>query len=305
MQQKMKIESLETEQENVRSHDLDLMSTREMLDILNTEDTLVAIAVRRVLPKIARIVDACAGRLRSGGRLLYVGAGTSGRIAYMDAAECPPTFGVSQELIQVRMAGGKEAVFRAQEAMEDEDAMGIRDVTEWGVAGKDCVIGIASSGRTPYVLSALAKAREAGAFTALICANKVPDEYADVVVCCITGPEVLTGSTRLKAGTSAKMILNMISTSVMIRCGRTYGNHMCYIRSSNGKLSNRIVNTLRQCCGMEQDEAVELLNQAGGSLAVALTMALSGADAEKAQRALEERGGYVREAVKTLMKERI
>lgn len=305
MLNKIRIESLETEQENIHSRDLDLMSTREMLDILNTEDTFVAIAVRRVLPEITRIVDACAERLRMGGRLLYVGAGTSGRIAYMDAAECPPTFGVSNELIQVRMAGGKEAVFRAQEAMEDEDAMGIRDIIEWGATEKDCVIGIASSGRTPYVLSALARAQELGAFTALICANSVPVEYADVVVCCITGPEALTGSTRLKAGTSAKMILNMISTSVMIRCGRTYGNHMCYIQSSNDKLSNRLINTLCQCCDIGRDEAMKLLKQADGSLAVALTMVLSNTDAEKSHKALEEHGGYVRQAVNKLIQEKI
>lgn len=301
MAPKVRIDTLITEQENLNSHDLDLMSTLQMLDVMNTEDTLVAVAVRRVLPDIAKIVDACSERVARGGRILYVGAGTSARLAYMDAAECPPTFGVSPDLIQVRMAGGREAVFCAQEGREDAENDGAQAVMEWGVTQNDCVIGIASSGRTPYVLSALNTARDNGAFTALICANNVPSEFADVVVCCITGPEVLTGSTRLKAGTAAKMMLNMISTAVMIRSGRTYGNHMCYIKSTNGKLSNRHVSVIEQCTGMDREAATELLKQTDSNLALALTMALSEAPVDEAAKALNAAGGKIREAVRTLL----
>lgn len=299
---RVNLDALTTEQENLYSRDLDLLTTERMLDIFNTEDMLVAVAVRRVLPQVARIVDACAERMKQGGRFLYVGAGTSGRLAYMDAAECPPTFGVAPDLFQVRMAGGKEAVFCAQEGMEDGEKAGADAVKEWGATEKDCVIGVASSGRTPYVLSALQTAREKGAFTALISANEVPYELAEVVVCCVTGPEALTGSTRMKAGTSAKMIMNMISTAIMIRMGRTYGNHMCYIKSTNGKLSARLVTTLRQCCDISKEEATAILQEAEGNLAVALTAALAQAPVQQAKAQLEAEGGHVRKAVQKLLK---
>lgn len=294
------LDRLTTEKTNPASRDMDLLPTRQLLSILNDEDAKVAPAVRLVLPEIARIVDACAERMGRGGRMLYMGAGTSARIAYMDAAECPPTFGVPPTLFQVAMAGGREAVFQAREGVEDAEESAARAVREWGAGTQDCVIGIASSGRTPYVLSGLRAAREAGAFTALIAGNQVDGGLADVVVSCLTGPEALAGSTRLKAGTAAKMILNMISTAVMIRLGRTYGNHMCYIQSSNGKLSARTIGILMECCGIGRPEAEEALKEAEGSLALALTMKLSGQGREKAEKALEKCGGRVRDAVQSL-----
>lgn len=295
------LDTLVTERENANARDLDLLPTDRLLDLLNTEDTTVAIAVRRVLPEVGKVVDACAERFARGGRMLYIGAGTSARVAYMDASECPPTFGVDPSLFQVAMAGGRDAVFQAKERVEDGANDGAAAVREWGAKETDCVIGIAASGRTPYVLRGLEEAHSAGAFTALICNNPVKDITADIVISCITGPEALTGSTRLKAGTSAKMILNMISTAVMIRMGRTYGNHMCYIKASNEKLASRSVDIIRECCGFDKDAAVEILEAAGGSLALAMTMALSGENKEIAERALAASDGHIREAVKALL----
>ncbi|MBE5783310.1 MAG: N-acetylmuramic acid 6-phosphate etherase [Clostridiales bacterium] len=299
---RVNLDRLVTEKSNPASKDMDLLPTEQLLGILNDEDAKVAPAVRLVIPKIAQIVDACAKRMAEGGRILYMGAGTSARLAYMDAAECPPTFGVSPDLIQVSMAGGKEAVFKAQEKVEDARESALKAVEEWGARPQDCVIGIAASGRTPYVLSGLNAAREKGAFTAFICSNPADEEVADVVVSCITGPEALAGSTRLKAGTAAKMILNMISTCVMIRLGRTYGNHMCYIQGTNGKLASRAIGIVEECCGVSAETAEKALMEAEGSLALALTMQLSGCEKERAAAALERACGNVRNAAAMLLR---
>lgn len=299
---RVNLEKLVTEKINPASIDMDLLETEQLLKVLNQEDAKVAAAVQEVIPQIARIVDACAQRFEKGGRLLYMGAGTSARLAYMDAAECPPTFGVSPDLIQVAMAGGREAVFAAQEKVEDAVESGKKAVEDWITSENDCVIGIAASGRTPYVLSGLDEARKRGAFTALICSNPADEKAADVVVSCITGPEALQGSTRLKAGTATKMMLNMISTAVMIRRGRTFGNHMCYIQGTNGKLASRAIGIVEECCGVEESRAIELLEASNGSLALALVIELSGHDKETAQKALEKADGSVRNAVALLSK---
>lgn len=286
-----------TEQENPSTRDIDLLPTADILMKLNEQDAAVATAVKKVIPEIAVLVDELVRRMEQGGRLLYAGCGTSARIAFMDASECPPTFGVSPDLVQVAMAGGKEAVFVAQEGTEDGVSAGKQAVDDWGAGEHDTVIGIAASGRTPYVLAALKRAKERGAFTAIVASNPVEGSPADVIISCITGPEALTGSTRLKAGTAAKMILNMISTTTMMKLGRVYGNRMCYIKSTNNKLASRSVETICKCTGLSDDEAARLLTISGGSVAKALIMAVTGAGIEEVSSALDRANGNVRKAV--------
>ena len=287
-----------TEQANPHSENMDMLSVRDMCELINTEDHLSAIAVRRVLPSLVRIAEEMIRRFGAGGRILYLGAGTSARLAVMDAAECPPTFGIDPDRIQVRIAGGERTVFRAAEACEDNAQDGARAVEEFNTGENDCVIGLTASGRTPFVISGLKQASEMGAFTALISASDQALEAADVVVRCITGPEVLAGSTRLKAGTAEKMILNMLSTVVMTKTGRTYGNRMCYIQSGNNKLSSRAVHTLMDVCALSEEQARDMLSSAGCELAAALVMGLSGMTYTQAAEALDRSGGSIREALK-------
>ena len=286
-----------TEQPNPYSEDMDLMSTAALCELINTEDQMSAIAVRRVLPQLTRIADEMIKRFGKGGRILYLGAGTSARLAVMDAAECPPTFGIAPERIQVRIAGGESAVFRASESCEDNAQAGVKAVIEFGTNENDCVIGLTASGKTPFVVEGLKQANALGAFTALISASNQALECADIVVRCITGPEVLTGSTRLKAGTAEKMILNMLSTTVMVKTGRTYGNRMCYIKSGNNKLSARAIRTLADVSGLSEEEATNLLGSTKGDLACAIVIGLSGVSLEEARKRLQNAGGNVRMAI--------
>ena len=286
-----------TERPNPYSEDMDLMPTSALLELINTEDHMSAIAVRRVLPQLTQIADEMIKRFGSGGRILYLGAGTSARLAVMDAAECPPTFGVAPERIQVRIAGGEGTVFRASESCEDNAQAGAKAVVEFGTNAGDCVIGLTASGKTPFVVEGLKQAKALGAFTALISASDQALECADIVVRCITGPEVLTGSTRLKAGTAEKMILNMLSTTVMVKTGRTYGNRMCYIKSGNNKLSARAVRTLGDVCGLPEAEAADLLKSAECDLASAIVMGLGGVTLDNARDRLKKAGGNVRKAI--------
>ncbi len=286
-----------TEQPNPHSENMDLMSVREICELINTEDHLSAIAVRRVLPQLAEIAEEMIKRFGAGGRILYLGAGTSARLAVMDAAECPPTFGIDPDRIQVRIAGGEKTVFRAAESCEDDAASGRQAAVDFGTCENDCVIGLTASGRTPFVIGGLEQASDMGAFTALIAASDQALDAADVVVRCITGPEALTGSTRLKAGTAEKMMLNMLSTVVMTKTGRTYGNRMCYIQSGNNKLSARAVRTVMDVCSLSKEEAEKLLESAQRELAAALTMGLSGMTYAQASDALKRAGGSIRKAL--------
>lgn len=235
------LSSLPTEQQNPRTRELSRLPTLQALELINDEDQLVALAVRQTLPQIALAIEAIAPRLESGGRLFYIGAGTSGRLGVLDASECPPTFGVSPDLVQGLIAGGREAVFRAQEGAEDRFDDGARDLRNAGFSASDCLVGLAASGRTPFVLGALDYARGLGAWTGGVSVN--PDgamrDRCDVFIAPVVGPEALTGSSRMKAGTAQKMVLNMISTGVMLRLGRVDGNLMTHLMPSCEKLVDR------------------------------------------------------------------
>lgn len=263
---------LPTEAINEATKDLSRLPTLEALQLINDEDQKVAVAVREVLPQVAQAIDAITPRLASGGRLFYIGAGTSGRLGVVDASECPPTFGVEPELVQGIIAGGKEAVFRSQEGAEDIYENGARDLKAVGFTAGDCLVGLAASGRTPYVLGALDYARELGAFTAGITVNPgaVMQGHCDVFIAPSVGPEVIAGSTRLKAGTAQKLVLNMLSTGVMLRLGRVDGNLMTHLRPSCGKLQNRAQRLVMNLTGVSAEVAAQALAGADGEVARAV-----------------------------------
>lgn len=296
-EKKYELTGMVTEQANPKTMEMDTFEISEILRVINEEDKTCAFAVEKVLPEIEKIVTALVDRFARGGRILYLGAGTSGRIAIMDSAEFPPRFGIDPDRVQVGMAGGSGSIIRAQEANEDDKTEGSEIVRDWNPSEIDCVIGLATSGKTPYVISGLHEARAAGAFTAFICANPVSDDIADVVVPCITGPEVLTGSTRLKAGTAQKMILNMISTATFVKLGKTYKNRMSHIATKNIKLYKRAIETISVCCDMPEDEAEALLIKAGKELPVALVCGVAKCDIETAKEKLQLTGGKVRAAI--------
>ena len=295
-----------TEQENPRTRGLSGLPTAEVLRLMNEEDAGVAAAVGRVLGDVERAVEEIVKRLSSGGRLFYAGAGTSGRLGVLDASECPPTFGVPAELVQGIIAGGYDALYRATEASEDDRAAGARDAEARGVTGRDALVGIAASGRTPYTIGAVEYARGLGAFTAAV--TCVPDSpvtrAAEVSMVPVVGPEVLAGSTRLKAGTAQKMVLNMISTATMVRLGYVTGNRMTNMRPSNVKLRARSERILAAETGMGEGAAREALSAAGGDLRVALVMSKAGRGAEESRNALEACGWVVGRAVEELSRPR-
>ena len=289
-----------TERRNPRTADIDLASAIEIVDLMNAEDRTVADAVATQRAEIARAVSEAEATFRRGGRLFYAGAGTSGRLGVLDASECPPTFGVDFDLVQGMIAGGDAAMFRAQEGAEDSPAGGARDVDARGVRAGDFVVGIAASGTTPYVRGALGRARELGAATAIVACSPPPPEtlaVADIPIVAITGPEVVTGSTRLKAGTATKMVLNMITTGAMIRVGKTYGNLMVDLRATNAKLVDRSERIVIEVCGVDRDAARRLLADAGGRVKTAIVMQKLHATREVAERALEHAGGVIRRVV--------
>ena len=291
-------DQLLTERPNDASARLDTMRIEEILRLMNAEDAGVASAVAQVIPEIAAVVESSVIALKSGGRMLYVGAGTSGRLGVLDASECPPTFGVDRRLVQAVIAGGAKAVFQAVEEAEDRAAEGERDIRRRRVEPRDMVIGISASGTTPYVLGALKAAKAAGARTAMIACNRrgaVP--CADVLIAPLVGPEVLTGSTRLKAGTAQKMILNMISTASMVRLGKVYRNLMVDMRPSNRKLHDRAARIVRMATGKGDSEVEVALAAAGGEMKTAIVMLETGADAAEARHRLAESGGIVHRAV--------
>jgi len=293
------LEHLLTEQPNPAAEGLDARPTEEILRVMNCEDHHAPEAVARAIPAIARAVDVIVERLRAGGRLFYIGAGTSGRLGVLDAAECPPTFGVSPEQVQGIIAGGEGALARATEAREDDPAMGARDLTARGFAAGDVLVGIAASGRTPYVLGAAAEARRLGAATIGICCT--PDSElrraVDIPIELLVGPEIVAGSTRLKAGTATKLTLNMLSTAAMIRLGHVYGNLMVNVQPRNEKLRDRARRIIARAAGVNAARAAELLEASGGAVKVAIVMARLGMDRAQAEARLAARGGRVSEAL--------
>lgn len=290
-----------TEQRNDRTLDIDLLPTLTVLERLNDEDATVAAAVRQALPELALVVDAAVRALRAGGRVHYFGSGTSGRLAILDAAELGPTFDLPPGVVDAHIAGGAHALTMPVENAEDDRASGTADAA--GVTGSDVVIGISASGMAPYVTAALTFARQAGAFTALLTVNPAARRsagFADVVVCADTGPEAVTGSTRLKAGTAEKMLLNSFSTALMVRGGRTYSNLMVRLAPLNAKLRARQVRILRQATGASDSVSEAALAHAGGDLPVALVALLASTDMATAEAALKQADGIVRAAVDQL-----
>jgi N-acetylmuramic acid 6-phosphate etherase len=288
-----------TESRLAASKMLDRMTALEMARLMNREDRRVAAAVGRVLPEIARAVDAIAAAMRAGGRLIYVGAGSSGRMAVLDAAECPPTFGVSKKRMIALIAGGRRAVTGAVEGAEDSAANGARDLRQLKLGRRDVVVGIAASGTTPYVLGAIKFARGRGATTIALMANRdMPlARLAKIAIGVEVGAEVLTGSTRLKAGTSQKMVLNMLSTAVMVRLGHAYENLMIDAVMTNKKLQGRAVRILMEASGAGVSAAEDALRAAGHSMRVGLVMLKLGVGAEEARRKLKAAGGNLRRSI--------
>lgn len=289
-----------TEARNPATLNIDTVPTLDMVRLINAEDQRVAEAVAGELPAVARAIDEIADRMRKNGRLIYVGAGTSGRLGVLDASECPPTYGTLPEQVVGLVAGGLDALTHSVEGAEDDRESGARDLDAVGLIALDSVVGIAASGRTPYVLGALAQARGRGALTiSLTCARPSPmADAADIAIAPVVGPEVITGSTRLKAGTAQKMVLNMISTGVMIRLGKTYGNLMVDVQATNAKLQARAQRIVVEACGVSPEQASALLQACDGQVKVAIVAHLAGISTAAARERLAERGGVVREALR-------
>ena len=289
-----------TERRNPRSADIDLASPLEIFDLMNAEDRTVADAVATQRAAVARAIELAEAAFRSGGRLFYVGAGTSGRLGVLDASECPPTFGSDPEMVQGIIAGGPPALTRAQEGAEDRPDGARADLTAAGVRARDFVLGIAASGTTPYVRAAIEHARTLGARTGILaCSPPAPELVAmvDIAILPITGPEIVTGSTRLKAGTATKLVLNMITTGAMVRLGKAYGNMMVDLQATNDKLRDRSERLMITICGVTRDEARALLAAASGSVKRAIVMQKLDLDAESARARLDEAGGVIRRVV--------
>jgi N-acetylmuramic acid 6-phosphate etherase len=285
-----------TEQRNPRSTRIDQLSTLEIVDLINAEDRLVAAAVSDERQRIARAIDLVVDSLRRGGRLVYVGAGTSGRLGVLDASEMPPTYRTEPEMVQGVMAGGFEALLRAQEGAEDHPEDGAQAMDERNVDANDFVLGIAASGTTPYVHGALKRARERGARTGFLLCTYPSEELLqthDVVIAPLVGPEVVTGSTRMKAGTATKLVLNTISTTAMVKLGKVYGNLMVDLQVTCQKLQDRGERILMDTLGLSRPEAESLLDAAGGHVKTAIVMSRLGVDAAAARRRLEEKGGSI------------
>ncbi|MBM3907088.1 MAG: N-acetylmuramic acid 6-phosphate etherase [Gemmatimonadetes bacterium] len=286
-----------TEHRNPRTAAIDLASHEEIVALINAEDSRVPAAVATQSAQIAEAMRIAEETFRAGGRLFYVGAGTSGRLGVLDASECPPTFGVDPEMVQGIIAGGLPALTRAQEGAEDRPQGGRDDLDQAGVRAGDFVIGIAASGTTPYVRAALEHGRRIGARTAIVACSPPPPETlaaADVAIVVVTGPEVVTGSTRMKAGTATKLVLNTITTGAMIRLGKTYGNLMVDLQSTNEKLKDRSERILREVCGVTREEARALLEASGKSVKLAVVMQKLGVDRDEAVRQLAAHGGVIR-----------
>ncbi|HWC98468.1 MAG TPA: N-acetylmuramic acid 6-phosphate etherase [Candidatus Sulfopaludibacter sp.] len=293
------LEKLLTEQTNPASASIDALPTEEALRIMNSEDRKVAEAVEHEIPAIARAVDAIVAAFQAGGHLFYIGAGTSGRLGVLDASECPPTFSVPPEMVQGIIAGGEGALSRATETTEDDPAIGRSDLQARGFTGRDVLVGIAASGRTPYVLGAIEEARRLGAVTVGI--SCTPDSElaaaADIAITPLVGPEVVAGSTRLKSGTAQKLVLNMLSTAAFIRMGYVYGNLMVNVQPKNTKLLDRAQRIVSQAAGVSYARSGELLAASGNSVRTAILMGKSGFSREEAERRLAGTGGRISQAL--------
>lgn len=291
-----------TEQINPNTTEIDKLPTLEALRIINSEDKKVAEAVEKALPAVARAVDGIAERLQRGGRLFYTGTGTSGRLGVLDAAECPPTFGVSPELVQGVIAGGYDACYKAVEASEDDRKAGARDLQARGLTADDCVVGIAASGRTPYTIGAVEYARSLRALTACVTCNEntALADAAEIPIEVIVGPEVIAGSTRLKSGTAQKLVLNMLSTMTMVRLGYVTGNRMTNLKTSNIKLRQRATGLVMAECDLDEAAAVAALEAAGWDLRVAIVMIKADVSREAAEAALQKSNYKISVAVSLL-----
>ena len=294
------LSKLTTEQRNPYSMDIDARTTEEILKIINDEDKTVPYAVEKELPYIAQAVELIVKALKDGGRLLYFGAGTSGRLGVVDASECPPTFGTPFGMIDGYIAGGKEAMFRAQEGAEDYEENGAKDILLANVTKKDVVCGIAASRRTPYVIGAVKKAKELGSTTLYVTCNPRENfniKEVDVAICPYVGPEVIMGSTRMKSGTAQKLVLNMLTTTAMIRLGKIYENMMIDLQMTNKKLVERSKRIVMTITGVGYDEASNYLQQANGHVKTALVMIKAGVNADVASEKLLKADGFVRKAI--------
>lgn len=301
----MNLNQLTTEQRNPRTLQIDELPTLALVRLINEEDQRVPQAVAAILPDVARAVDLIAARLAAGGRLFYIGAGTSGRLGILDAVECPPTYRTDPERIQGIIAGGTPAIFRAQEGAEDSEELGASDLAAHGFAAGDIACGIAASGRTPYVIGALRHARACGGATiALACCKPAAiAELADIALLPVTGPEVVTGSTRMKAGTAQKLVLNMLSTGAMIRLGKTYGNLMVDVKASNAKLKERAAGIVMTIAGCTRADADAALAETDGSAKLAVLRVLTGAPVTACRELLAARHGRLKDALKETRKE--
>ncbi len=289
-----------TEQRNPRTQQIDLADPLGIVDLMHDEDQRVPGAVATQREQIAAAISTAEAVFRAGGRLFYVGAGTSGRLGVLDASECPPTFGTDPEMVQGIIAGGPAALTSAQEGAEDRLDAAREDLDARGVRAGDFVVGIAASGTTPYVRVALEHAKSLGARTAIVACSPPPPATlaaADIAIVAVTGPEVVTGSTRLKAGTATKLILNMITTGAMIRLGKTFGNLMVDLRATNDKLTDRSQRIVAEVCGIDRDAARALLDAAGGAVKLAIVMHALGVSRDEAERRLNEAGGVIRRVV--------
>lgn len=288
-----------TEQRNPASQDLDLLSSERVLRLINAQDKLVPLAVEHEIPYITQAVELIVQAFRTGGRLIYCGAGTSGRLGIVDASECPPTFGTDPSMVVGLIAGGQAAVFRSQEGAEDNEAQAHQDVDALNVSERDVVCGIAASRRTPYVVQAIARARERGAKTVYITTNPRSEFNldVDVAICPEVGPEVVMGSTRMKSGTAQKLVLNMLTTTAMVRLGKVYENMMVDLQQTNNKLVERSKRIIMMATGVEYETAAEYLERSQRHVKTAIVMIKTGATLEEARRRIEAAGGFVRLAI--------
>lgn len=296
----MELNKIATEQRNEETIHIDKLSTVEMVRLINKEDKKVALAVEKETENIAKAVDLIADRIGSGGRLIYLGCGTSGRLGILDAAECPPTYSTDPDQVIGVIAGGAEAIFKAVEGAEDSKELGAEDLKKLGLSSADVLVGLAASGRTPYVIGGMEYARSIGTkvIGVTCCPGSDIDTLADIGIAPMPGPEVVTGSTRMKSGTAQKMVLNILSTGAMIKLGKVYENLMVDVKPSNEKLINRCISIVQSATGKSEDEAKETLNQCNYHPKTAIVMLLCGINAEEARKALEASGGHVANAIR-------
>jgi len=293
-----------TEERNPLTEKIDLLSTLEIVKLMNSEDAKVASAVAMELENIAKAIDEIAARMKGGGRLIYIGAGTSGRLSVLDAAECLPTFNTPQDLVIALIAGGDTAITQAAEGAEDDADMGAQDISGLNVSARDSIVGVAASGNTPYVVGGITEAKRRGALTISVACNRPSkiEEIARLGIAPLVGAEVITGSTRLKSGTAQKMVLNMISTGVMIRLGKTFGNLMVDVQATNQKLRVRAKRIVEQACGISSDEAEAILRLCNGEVKTAIVASLKNIAPSESRKRLKEAGGAVRLALEKTTK---